>query len=129
MPFPCSYVEQAGQMFQAKGANVIVSSQTPDNPWETGTFVYTPVRFVQFAEDSANAIGADYVDHGGYTADFWDRLGEMEVDSFFPIDHTHTSAEGATFVAAAFVKGILCGESTFKQFVKNSTASVFGECL
>lgn len=35
----------ASDQFQALGASVILSSQTPDNPWETGTFTWVPNRF------------------------------------------------------------------------------------
>lgn len=124
-----AYIENAGKAIQAKGANVIVSSQTPNNPYETGTYTYSPSRFVQYAKDSAAGIGATYVDHGAYVADFYKRLGSSTATAFFPNDHTHTTPAGANYVAAAFVKGVLCGDSTFKQYVKNSTSSVYGACL
>jgi rhamnogalacturonan acetylesterase len=35
-----AYIEAATKKYLAKGANVIISSQTPNNPWETGSYVY-----------------------------------------------------------------------------------------
>ena len=61
-----AYITNAGKLFTAKGAKVIVSSPTPDNPWETGTFLYAPSRFTTYSLASATAIGsaAAFVDHG-----------------------------------------------------------------
>lgn len=123
------YMEQAGRNFTSKGANVLISSQTPDNPWETGNFSYAPPRFVQHANDSARAIHAAYVNHFDYTDEFWYKLGREEVDSFFPLDHTHTSPIAADYVSKAFVKGVLCGHDDFKQVIKNQSREVFGQCL
>ena len=127
------YLTQAGKSLIAKGAKVIVSSQTPNNPWESGSFVYTDGgRFVGYARDVAKALGpnAMYVDHGAYTANIWKTLGGPTTNSMFPQDHTHTSPEGAAVVAQAFFKGVQCGGGGFlKGSVKNATASIPGTCL
>ena len=123
------YEVQAGKALMAKGANVIFSSQTPNNPWEGGSFVYSPNRFVGYAQTAAKAIGAQYVDHGQYVANEFERLGLTTVDAFFPNDHTHTSPAGAQVVAAQFVKGVLCANDALAPFVVNSTSSIPGSCV
>ena len=127
------YLTEAGKKLIAKGAKVIVSSQTPNNPWEGGSFSYTDGgRFVGYARDVAKALGSNamYVDHGAYTADIFKTLGKAKVDAFFPVDHTHPSPAGSDAVAKAFVKGIQCGGGGFLNgFVKNATASIPGKCL
>ncbi|KAF2852434.1 carbohydrate esterase family 12 protein [Plenodomus tracheiphilus IPT5] len=127
------YLTEAGKKLIAKGAKVIIASQTPNNPWESGSFVYTDGgRFVTYAEDVAKALGSNamYVDHGAYTANIWKSYGKAKTDTFFPQDHTHTSPAGAAVVAKAFVKGLQCGGGGFLDgFVKNSTASIEGTCL
>ncbi|TBU25492.1 SGNH hydrolase [Dichomitus squalens] len=123
------YVEQAGKALQAKGANVIFSSQTPDNPWDSGTFEYTPSRFVGYAQEAAGNLSAAYVDHGQYVANRFQSLGLSIVDSFFPMDHLHTSPQGADVVSAAFVKGVLCANDVLAAHVKNTTGSVPGSCI
>lgn len=51
------------------------------------------------------------------------------MDAFYPSDHTHTSPEGADHVAKAFVKGVLCANDALAPYVKNTTASVEGDCI
>ncbi|KAJ6533996.1 SGNH hydrolase-type esterase domain-containing protein, partial [Mycena vulgaris] len=97
------YLVNAAKLFQSKGANVIISSATPNNVWETGTFSYSASRFVTYCQDAAAATGATFVDDGLFTAALYKNLGATAVDAFYPNDHTHTSPAGATVVARAFV--------------------------
>lgn len=127
------YLTEAGKKLIAKGAKVIISSQTPNNPWEGGTFTYSGThRFITYARDVAKALGSNamYVDHGAYTANIFKTYGKARTDALFPQDHTHTSPAGADVVAKAFVKGLQCGGGGFLNgFIKNSTASIEGTCL
>lgn len=123
------YIETAASQLQEKGATVIISSQTPNNPDETGSFVYSPSRFVGYAETSASVSGSVYVDHGQYTANAYEVLSVETVDSYFPNDHTHTSPEGAALVAQAFVRGLVCTDSALKAHVVNATSSIEGSCI
>ncbi|GJJ14542.1 hypothetical protein Clacol_008807 [Clathrus columnatus] len=119
------YIQNAVTALQAKGAIPIVSSQTPDNIWDsTGTILAAPPRFVQYAEESAQRTGATYVDHFSYVAQAYESLGMELVDTFYPIDHTHTSPTGANVVAEAFLRGILCGNSSFKDVVNDKGQTV-----
>lgn len=49
----------------AKGATVVLSSQTPNNLWETGSFVSSPSRFVGYQLTAQKALGSGvyFVDH------------------------------------------------------------------
>jgi rhamnogalacturonan acetylesterase len=127
------YLTEAGKAMIAKGAKVIISSQTPNNPWESGTFSYSDGgRFVTYAKNVAAALGNNsiYIDHGAYTANYFKSIGKTATDKLFPQDHTHTSPAGADVVAKAFVKGVQCwGGGFLKGFVKNSTESIPGTCL
>lgn len=127
------YIIQAGKALIAKGAKVIVSSQTPNNPWESGQFVYGDSRFITYARDAAKTLGSNamYVDHGRYTAEAWRALGKKGTDDrFVQGDHTHTNAAGADVVAKAFFKGVQCAGGGFLNgFVKNATATIPGSCL
>ncbi|KAI5301580.1 Rhamnogalacturonan acetylesterase [Ascosphaera pollenicola] len=58
LTFP-AYIENAVALFKKKGAHVLVSSQTPNNPWETGKFIDKPTRFVEYAELAAIVSGAE----------------------------------------------------------------------
>jgi rhamnogalacturonan acetylesterase len=70
-----AYYANAAKALIAKGAKVILSSPTPDNPWESGTFVYSASRFTGYGRDAATATGAVFVDHGLYTADNFKNAG------------------------------------------------------
>lgn len=126
LTFP-AYIENATKVLKAKGANVIISSQTPNNPWEGGTFTYAPSRFVGYAQVAATAAGVPYIDHGAYVADRFEALGLTTVNSYFELDHTHTSPDGASVVAQAFFKAVVCGNLELKNSL--TTTSFPGSCL
>lgn len=126
LTFP-KYLENAANAMTAKGASVVISSQTPNNPYETGTFVYSPSRFVEMAELAATNAGVDYVDHGLYTANAFEASGTDIVNAYFPNDHTHTSPAGALAVADAFVRGVLCGDNALTEYV--TSTDVAGSCI
>ena len=112
------YLANAAKTYIAKGANVIISSATPNNPWEGGSFSYSPNRFVGYAQDAASASGATFVDHGLYTASLYNRQVAAVVNAYYPNDHTHTSPEGASTVARAFALALEPTNSTLKNYLK-----------
>ena len=107
------YVQNAVTALQAKGAIPIISSQTPNNIWTNGV-LNGGSRFVDYAKTAASRTGVTYVDHNAFVAQAYNKLGETQVDTFYPNDHTHTSPTGANVVAEAFVRGLLCGSSSLK---------------
>ncbi|TVY82118.1 Rhamnogalacturonan acetylesterase [Lachnellula suecica] len=126
-----TYLTAAAKLMTAKGANVIISSPTPDNSCETVPCSYTAPRFTGYCEIVVTNVGskASFVDHGQYVGNRYIALGATATDAFYPIDHTHTSPLGATSVAGQFVKGLLCNNSPLAQYVKNTTASIPGSCV
>ncbi|CAD0084747.1 unnamed protein product [Aureobasidium vineae] len=123
------YLEQAAKSYVAKGAHVLISSQTPNNPDESGVFVSAPSRFVDLAKTAAANAKVDYVDHSAYALAAYKPLPVQTVDSYFPNDHTHTAPKGADLVAQAFVRGLVCGGSLLSNYVKNATSAIEGACL
>ncbi|KAI9691976.1 MAG: Rhamnogalacturonan acetylesterase [Bogoriella megaspora] len=113
-----TYLSNAAKSYVAKGANVIISTATPNNVCETGTCSYGPNRFVAYAQAAASMSGATFVDHGQTTANAYIALGVSTVDSYYPNDHTHTSPTGAQVVAKAFITGLKTTSSTLKNYVK-----------
>ncbi|KAE8381477.1 SGNH hydrolase-type esterase domain-containing protein [Aspergillus bertholletiae] len=126
LTFP-AYLENAAKTFVAKGAKVLISSQTPNNVWETGEYVYSPSRFVEYARLAAETAGVDYVDHGAYVAARYKALGANTVNAYYPNDHTHTSPEGAQVVADAFLKAVVCSNVAFKGVLTSTDFP--GDCL
>lgn len=126
LTFP-AYLQNAAKTFQDLGANVLISSQTPNNVWEGGAYAYTPNRFVEYAQLAAENVGADYVDHGAYVAAIYESMGSDAVNALYPQDHTHTNAEGAGVVAEAFLKAVVCSGVAFGDVL--ATEDFEGECL
>ncbi|CEL56297.1 Rhamnogalacturonan acetylesterase OS=Aspergillus aculeatus GN=rha1 PE=1 SV=1 [Rhizoctonia solani AG-1 IB] len=105
---------------KSKGATAIISSTTPNNPFEGVSKInYTPGRFVTYAKNAAAAKGVPYVDH--FTASLlnYDKLGKAVTESYFPNDHTHTNAAGANAVAWAFLSALRCpsAKGALSQYV------------
>ncbi|KAB8223929.1 SGNH hydrolase-type esterase domain-containing protein [Aspergillus novoparasiticus] len=126
LTFP-AYLENAAKTFVDKGAKVLISSQTPNNVWETGEYAYSPSRFVEYAQLAAETAGVDYVDHGAYVAARYEALGADTVNSYYPNDHTHTSPEGAQVVADAFLKAVACSDVALKDVLTSTDFP--GDCL
>lgn len=126
LTFP-AYIANAAKMLAEKGAHVLVSSQTPNNVWENGAYEYAASRFVDGAKRGAQAAKVDYVDHGAYVAAQYKALGKDAVDAFYPVDHTHTSPEGAQVVADAFLKAVVCADVSFKEALAKTDFD--GDCL
>lgn len=128
-----AYLENATKALKAKGAIVILSSQTPNNPWEgVSTFPGTgsPPRFATYAETSASRQSVTYLNHWIYSMDLWKRLGASTTNACFPKDHTHTSPTGADHMARSFIKGLQCGSNALKSKINTSAAGVVtGSCL
>ncbi|KAM0342404.1 hypothetical protein ACHAPU_009591 [Fusarium lateritium] len=125
------YVSQAAKALVAKGATVILSSQTPNNQWETGTFEPAAPRFVGYVPIAAKAIASSsvtYVDHFAAVTNMYKKLGNTKVNSLYPKDHTHTSVEAADLIAKAFVQAIdeeLNGKTSLKPFIKTPITKVY----
>ena len=124
------YVEKAARSYIAKGANVIISSQTPNNMWEGGKYNGAPSRFVAYAAAAAKNVGngAYYVDHFVACGKLFLKLGNAKTNTLFPKDHTHTSPEGGDLVAQAFVQAVatsMNGTTPLKQYVKGPAPSVY----
>ncbi|KAH6628800.1 SGNH hydrolase-type esterase domain-containing protein [Chaetomium tenue] len=124
------YVETAARSYIAKGAKVIVSSQTPNNLFEGGTFIPGAPRFVGYAALAAKNVGngASFLDHFQAVANMFLKLGSAKTNALFPQDHTHTSPAGADLVAQAFVQAVgrdFNGTTPLKGFLKSPVPVVW----
>ncbi|KAG8756168.1 hypothetical protein FRC14_003309 [Serendipita sp. 396] len=94
---------------RAKGAQPIISSATPNNPYEnSATIVNSPSRFEGYAKNIAATKGVPFVSHYKSCIVLYTSLGKTTTESYFPNDHTHTNAAGAVQVAKAFIGGLKC---------------------
>lgn len=125
------YVAQASKMMLAKGATVILSSQTPNNQWEGGVYGNGAPRFVGYQEVATKSLASSsvtYLDHFRAVSNMYKKLGNSAVNAFYPKDHTHTSPNGADFVAKSFVQAVyqkLNGASPLTPYVKTPVNIVY----
>ncbi|KAK8041391.1 hypothetical protein PG994_014398 [Apiospora phragmitis] len=106
------YVVQAAKLFRSKGATVVLSSQTPNNLWEGGSFGQGAPRFVGYQATAARSLGdagVTFVDHFQAVANSYRRLGNSGTNALYPKDHTHTSPAGADLSAQAFAQAVATG--------------------
>ncbi|KAF7968870.1 hypothetical protein HWV62_29138 [Athelia sp. TMB] len=99
------YVEGMVDQIVKKGATPIISSQTPNDPFENSTTItYAPSRFVGYASDAAAAKGVAYVDHFTAAVSLFSKYNAATVNSYYPLDqYLHTNTAGATQMAWAFL--------------------------
>ncbi|KAH7310491.1 rhamnogalacturonan acetylesterase [Stachybotrys elegans] len=125
------YVIQAARLYTAKGATVILSTQTPNNQWETGAWIGAPSRFVDYqrrARDALASSAVTLVDHHEAVSRMYRRLGRNAVNALYPRDHTHTSPRGAELAAQSFVQAIsqsLNGTTSLRNYVRQPVTIVY----
>ncbi|EJC98170.1 SGNH hydrolase [Fomitiporia mediterranea MF3/22] len=115
------YMQDAITSLKQKHALVIISSQTPDNPYAITT---NPV-FVSYAAELAHTNHLSYIDHFHLLLKEYEALGENATNALFPLDqYVHTSPEGADIAAQAIIRGALCdsGNPLF-PFVTNTSVA------
>lgn len=124
------YIKAAAKAFTAKGAKVVISSQTPNNLWEGGRYSAAPSRFVEDAAEASKELGtgSSFVDHFQAVANMYKKLGSSATNALYPKDHTHTSPKGADLSAQAFaqaVKVALNGTTPLSPYLKAGNPTVF----
>ena len=90
---------------RAKGAHPILMNLTVRNIWKDGR-IERDMGYTDFIKKVATAEKVPYVDMGDIEADRLEKLGPEETAALFPIDHTHTSAEGAELVAGCVTEAL-----------------------
>ncbi len=91
---------------KSKGATPIVVSLTIRNIWTNGAVERCSGNYCKWSAQIAKDAGIQFLDLSDALADRYDALGPDKVAKFFPVDHTHTSPEGAEFVASVVVSTI-----------------------
>lgn len=92
---------------KSKGATPIVLSLVARNRWENGRVIRASDSYAKWAEESAKAEGAFYIDLNDIVATHYEELGPEKVkNDLFMEDHTHTTLEGAKLNARYVVEGL-----------------------
>lgn len=95
------YVDDA----RAKGAHPMLLNLTVRNIWKDG-HIERDMGYNDFIRQVATAEKMPYVDVGDIEADRLEKMGQEKVAALFPVDHTHTSADGAELVAGCAAEAL-----------------------
>ena len=95
---------------RAKGATPILLTVTIRNIWKDGK-IERDMGFRDFETQIAAAEHVSLADMATLEADYLDQLGPEKTALLFPIDHTHTSAQGADMNAHFVAKALQNSQS------------------
>ena len=95
------FVKEAKQ----KGAVPIICSLVPRNKWEKGQVV-KEAEYPEWAEAVAKKEGAYFINLNRIIAKHWVEMGPDAVNTFFPVDGTHTNLKGAELNAKCVMEGL-----------------------
>ena len=102
---------------RAKGATPILLSLTVRNIWTDGK-IERDMGYDGFIQQMAAAEHIAYVDMATVEADKLEVMGTEKTKLLFPIDHTHTSAEGAELNAGAVVEALRRANSPLTSYLR-----------
>jgi lysophospholipase L1-like esterase len=100
------YMRKYAADTKAKKATPIVLSLIPRNDWKDGKVLRASDSYGKFAADVAKSEKALFIDLNQIVATHYDEMGQEKVKPLFPMEHTHTSPEGAELNARCVVEGI-----------------------
>ena len=112
------YMTQFIKQAQKKGAVPIVLSPIPRNIWNGKQLQRADESYGLWAQQAAIENQAIFININDSIAIAYEEIGEVMIKKFFPKDHTHTDAKGATFNAAIVAKSLKSDpDSGLKKFV------------
>ena len=102
---------------RAKGAHPMLMDLTVRNIWKDGR-IERDMGYNDFIQQVAQAEHVPYIDMGTVEADRLEKLGQEKTAALFPIDHTHTSADGAEMVAECVAKALRDEHNELAKYLK-----------
>jgi|UPI00068D6B07 rhamnogalacturonan acetylesterase len=109
---------------RAKGANPILLTVTVRNIWKDGTdgkpHIERDMGYRDYEYQVAAAEHIPVVDMATVEADRLEALGPEKTAALFPVDHTHTSAEGAERNAESVVLALRKAHSPLVSYLKST---------
>lgn len=117
---------------------MVISTSTPRNPYQTGSFTWTPTIYSWYSWHVVESLGGPaagiyYVPHACYCVQALELQGPGAAIAGYPMDNTHTAPELADTFSQAFVLGLKCGTSPLQRYVVNATSRIesaaLGTCL
>ncbi|MES2394063.1 MAG: rhamnogalacturonan acetylesterase, partial [Acidobacteriota bacterium] len=117
-----AYLRQMIDDAKAKGVHPILLTTTIRNIWTTDAdghpHIERDMGYSTFIRQVAAQEKIPVVDMASVEADHLEALGKDATAKLFPIDHTHTSPEGATLVAQSVAQALRKAESPLAAYLK-----------
>ena len=102
---------------RARKATPILLTLTVRNIWKDGK-IERDMGYNGYLQQLAATEQVALVDMGAVEADALEKLGQPKTALLFPIDHTHTSPEGAELNASAVAAALRQAQSPLAAFLK-----------
>lgn len=104
---------------KTKGARVIVCSPIPRNKWIGNKLQRDTDNYPKWAKEVATREQVSFIPLHDLIADYYDQIGQDQVNTFFPSDHTHTNLEGARKNAEIVAETIgKLSDNKLKEYLK-----------
>jgi lysophospholipase L1-like esterase len=107
---------------RAKGATPILLTVTVRNIWKDGMdgkpHIERDMGYRDYEYEVAAAKHVPVVDMATVEADQLEALGQQKTGTLFPVDHTHTSAEGAELVAKCVASALRKDRSPLAEYLE-----------
>lgn len=108
---------------KAKGATPMLMSLTTRNIWKpdaNGTMrIERDMGYDALEKQLADTEHVAFIDMGTVEADRLEKTGQTETAKLFPIDHTHTSSEGAELNAQSVVIALKKADSPLVKYLND----------
>jgi rhamnogalacturonan acetylesterase len=101
---------------RARGATPILLDLTVRNIWKDGK-IERDMGYNGYIRQVAESEHVPFVDMANVEADKLEALGQLKTGLLFPVDHTHTSPEGAALVATAVEESLRRSNAPVKGFL------------
>jgi lysophospholipase L1-like esterase len=118
------YLRQFIAGAKEKGATAILLAPTVRNIWNGPSVERQLGHFSEWSQQLAKAEGLMFLDESNALADRYEKMGAEAVKPLFPIDHTHTSPEGADLVASIVVATLKGAKSPLVAFLSEKGKAV-----
>jgi lysophospholipase L1-like esterase len=102
---------------RAKQATPILLTLTIRNIWKDG-HIERDMGYDGFISQVGEQQHVPVIDMSDIAADGWEALGQEKTATYFPIDHTHTSAAGADLNAHSVVTALRNAKSPLVAYLK-----------
>jgi rhamnogalacturonan acetylesterase len=116
------YLRKMIDQAKAKGATPILLDTTVRNIWTPGPdgqpHIERDMGYNTFIHQVADQEHIAFIDMASVAADQFEALGQVKTALLFPIDHTHTSPEGAEMNARAVVTALRSAHSPLSAYLK-----------